>query len=75
MINKNGNPTSIPKETWDKLQTKGVLPETDASLVTDWFRVHLEKTDTKYGVLMYSPSLDVLRKTTFSEFYDGGVVD
>ena len=60
---------------WDKLKLKGILEETDTKNVTDWVKRYKSGTDSKYGSLMYSPTLKRLRHVTFSEFYGDGIVD
>lgn len=74
-IVKNSYTTSVKKELFQEIKSKGILKKDDNKNVKDWFRVHQEGTDNKYGVLMYSPSLDIFRNTTFDEFYDGAIVD
>ena len=60
----------------DRLGNKRVLPETDYKLADDWVMVIRESaTDTKYGRVMYSKSLDQLRCQTMGEFYGTGIVD
>lgn len=56
--------------------TTGSLPKEDINKANDWVMVAPKDSGwTKYGRLMYSPSLNRLRSQTFSEFYDGGIVD
>lgn len=45
-----------------------------ASEARDWKIVQVGN-DSKYGCVAYSPSLDIMRKQTFDEFYGGGIVD
>lgn len=45
-----------------------------ASEAKDWKIVQVGN-DSKYGCIAYSPSLDIMRKQTFDEFYGGGIVD
>lgn len=60
---------------WDNLIDKGVLKEAESKDATDWAKKYREGSDSKYGCLMYSPSLERLRHVTFSEFYGSGIVD
>lgn len=62
-------------DKWDKLITKGILEKTDTKKTKDWVKKYRSGSDSKYGCLMYSPSLERLRHVTFSEFYGGGIVD
>ena len=66
----------VPDVEMDRLGNKRVLPETDYKLADDWVMVIRESaTDTKYGRIMYSKSLDQLRCPTMGEFYGTGIVD
>lgn len=68
----------MKKEDLKELRKKGILEATDQNILSadDWIQVISEEaTDTKYGRLMYSPSLKVLRSTTMGEFYGTGIVD
>jgi hypothetical protein len=66
----------ISKEEWDKAKAKGVLKEEDTKGVTDWKKTfYMGGGDAKYGSLMYSKSLGLLRHETFNEFYGSGIVD
>ena len=56
--------------------TLGVKDSSTIKEATDWITVWKENGKReKYSKLMYSPSTNILRGTTFSEFYENGIVD
>lgn len=65
----------VKKEEWDRLWNKEVLKVEDVDKADDWEAIVVEGNDAKYGRMMYSPSLDLIRKQTMMEFYGNSVVD
>lgn len=53
---------------------EGVHDEKEWTKASDWMVLQIGN-DAKYGRVAYSPSLDIMRKLTFDEFYGGGIVD
>jgi len=51
-----------------------VQDESRKKEASDWKKIQIGN-DAKYGCVMYSPSLDIMRKQTIDEFYGGGIVD
>lgn len=68
-------PKLMKAAEWDLIHLKGVLEEDDTRGATDWEMRYKEGSDTKYGSLMYSPTLNRFRCRTFNEFYGNGIVD
>jgi hypothetical protein len=75
MISKNGITTKVEESQYIRINKKGVLDKKDNRGLTDWFRVYREGCDQKYGVYMYSPTLDVFRHTTPEEFYNDRLIN
>ena len=68
----------MPSKQMGDLRKKPLMLCTDKNIAmaNDWVQVISEDaSDTKYGRLMYSPSLDRLRGQTMGEFYGTSIVD
>lgn len=64
------------KENWDIIWNKGILKEGDTKGANDWVKLYYGgMSDLKYGIKMYSPSLERFRSRSMSEFYGNGIVD
>ena len=66
----------LTEEEFKALQNKGILDSEDERDVKDWVAVlYPTANDVKYGRVMYSSSLDLLRYQLFTEFYGNSTVD
>ena len=66
----------LTEDEFQTLKSKGILDAEDDKQVKDWIPVlYPTANDVKFGRIMYSPSLDLLRNQTFSEFYGNSTVD
>lgn len=66
---------SMEPKKWDEILERGYLEAEDHQNATDWEMRYKQGNDSKYGSLMYSPSLNQFRARTFTEFYGDGIVD
>ena len=66
----------LTEEEFKDLQNKGILDKEDNREVEDWETVlYPNANDVKFGRVMYSPSLNLLRHQSFIEFYGNSTVD
>ena len=71
---------SIPRDQFNAIKESYQLLETgshglDFPQASDWQHVYAQGSDSKYGTMVYSDSLQAWRSPSIWEFYGDGPID